>query len=222
MLEEVRGGFELAAIVGQPGVSGQYPDGSQLDLAECRMLGELLGDLDGALAGVTLPGGPDLACPVPSAAATRSEVDGYAALISSLSRIDDFDARALAHLRWRSATLAELGRLRPDDEMTADPLRSGSEPATAAMHIFGDGDGLDLPRISAFAAGYRSVRGLADAQLADAVHRLWWDSLCSLWPLKLRYDHADTSCDHLFLINSARLQWWTLRREQVLAAFTSG
>jgi homoserine kinase type II len=237
------GGFTV-----QPWAPGRHRSGAQLDLAECRRLGEVLGDLHGALAELSTPTGPSSAHPVRSADEVRGLLDGYANLIASLQRPDDFDIVALAHLRWRRRVLDECGHLCPDGEelelgwthgdfhhlnvlwdgsaisAVLDWDRLGLRPvadelAQAALLIFGDGPELDLPRISAFVTGYRSMRRLTDGQLADALHRLWWHGLAGVWPLDIRYDHADTSCDQLFLVNAARLQWWTSRREQVLAAF---
>ncbi|MBB5869267.1 homoserine kinase type II [Allocatelliglobosispora scoriae] len=239
-----------ATFTVQPWAPGRHRSGAQLDLAECRRLGEVLGDLHGALAELSTPVGPSSAHPVRPAEEARTLLAGYADLIASLHRPDDFDVVALAHLRWRLRILDESGHLCPDgaepelgwthgdfhhfnvlwdgSEISAvlDWDRLGLRPvadelARAAVLIFGDGPALDLPRITAFVAGYRSMRPLTGEQVADALHRLWWHWLAGDWPLNTRYHHADTSCDHLFLVNSARLQWWTPRREQVLAAFTA-
>lgn len=97
-----------------------------------------------------------------------------------------------------------------------------AEVVRAATLLFGRGDdrGLDLERVAAFTEGYRSRRVLAAGDLADAVHRLWWERVCDTWHLAFRYDHDDTSCDHLFRSAEALLTWWTVHREQVTATFT--
>jgi homoserine kinase type II len=101
----------------------------------------------------------------------------------------------------------------------------GLEVARSATLLFGHGDerGLDLARATAFSSGYRQRRPVTDADLADAVHRLWWERVSNdLWQLRLHYDNADTSCDHLFASASALLAWWTANRDAVTAAFTAG
>ncbi|RSM64050.1 hypothetical protein DMB66_21295 [Actinoplanes sp. ATCC 53533] len=107
------------------------------------------------------------------------------------------------------------------DRLDVRPL--GLEIARSATLLFGHGDerGLDLDRIAAFSTGYRQRRPVADTGLADAVHRLWWERVSNdLWQLRLHYDRADTSCDHLFTSASALLAWWTTHRDAVTAAFT--
>jgi Ser/Thr protein kinase RdoA (MazF antagonist) len=107
------------------------------------------------------------------------------------------------------------------DRLDVRPL--GLEIARSATLLFGYGDerGLDLDRIAAFSTGYRQRQPIADADLADAVHRLWWERVSNdLWQLRLHYDNNDTSCDHLFTSASAVLGWWTTHRDAVTAAFT--
>jgi Ser/Thr protein kinase RdoA (MazF antagonist) len=106
------------------------------------------------------------------------------------------------------------------DRVKPRPL--AAEVVRAGTLLFGSGDehGLDLHRVAAFADGYRSRRPLVAADLADAVHRLWWERVCDTWQLKRRYEHDDTSCDHLFRSAEALLAWWTTHRAQVTAAFT--
>ena len=109
------------------------------------------------------------------------------------------------------------------DRLDVRPI--GLELARSATLLFGYGDerGLDLARVAAFSSGYRQRRPLADTDLADAVHRLWWERASNdLWQLRLHYDKADTSCDHLFASASALLTWWTANRDAVTAAFTTG
>jgi hypothetical protein len=52
--------------------------------------------------------------------------------------------------------------------------------------------------VTAFAAGYREYRPLTDAQLADAVHRLWRDRVGETWHLRFHYERHEPSCDYLF------------------------
>ena len=117
------------------------------------------------------------------------------------------DANVVAVLDW--------------DRLGVHPL--AAEVVRSATLLFGYGDdrGLDLERVAAFVGGYRMGAALSDQQVADAVHRLWWDRVCDFWQLRRRYEHGDTSCDHLFLSASALLWWWTGHRDDVRAAFTS-
>ena len=99
-------------------------------------------------------------------------------------------------------------------------MTAGSR-SSARARCCGDSRGLDTGRVTAFARGYRQVVPLADADLADAVHRLWWERLCDFWQLKWHYERGDHSCDHLFVSASALLQWWCTHRSEVSSAFTS-
>ena len=108
------------------------------------------------------------------------------------------------------------------DRLDVRPL--GLELARSATLLFGCGDerGLDLTRVAAFSSGYRHLRPVSDADLADAVHRLWWERISNdLWQLRLHYEEAATSCDHLFFSASKLLTWWTANRDAVTAAFTT-
>ena len=82
-------------------------------------------------------------------------------------------------------------------------------------------DGLDLDRVAAFVAGYRSVIPIDRAALADGVHRMWWKRMSNLWHLAYHYDRNDHGCDDLFLSGEALLHWWTTHRPVVHDAFTS-
>lgn len=107
------------------------------------------------------------------------------------------------------------------DRLGVRPL--AGELVRSATLLFGWGDqrGLDTAAVSAFTAGYRAVNPVSDQQVADAVHRLWWERVCDLWQLKQHYERHDTSCDHLFVSASALLDWWTAHRPTVVAAFTA-
>jgi homoserine kinase type II len=100
--------------------------------------------------------------------------------------------------------------------LAAEVVRSGT-----LLFGYGDSRGLDLARVAAFARGYREVVPLADQDLADAAHRLWWERLCDFWQLKWHYERGDRSCDHLFASASALLEWWCEHQGEVSGAFTS-
>ncbi|MDQ2874882.1 MAG: phosphotransferase [Actinomycetota bacterium] len=100
----------------------------------------------------------------------------------------------------------------------------GEEVVRSATLLFAtaDGTGLDLERIAAFTAGYRTQVPLTQAASDDAAQRTWWNRMTDLWILKFRYDRADSSCDHLYGPSCAVLEWWTTRRGEVREAFAAG
>lgn len=128
---------------------------------------------------------------------------------------------------WTHGDLQHRNVLWRDDQIVAvldwDHLRPrplASEVArTAAVQFAADGE-LDLNRIAAFADGYRTVIPLDAHELADGVHRLWWNRLTDYWHLVYRYDRADYRCDELFLPREAVLRFWTTRYADVISAFT--
>lgn len=231
---------------------GRHREGLELSPAEARELGAVLADLHAELAQV-MPGVPEMMRePVTEPATTKDKIDRYTAAASWPDR-DEMDEFVLDRLRQRRQLLAQVGHLRPDDDVDVGPCGwvhgdfqnlnvlyddgqvsavldwDRLKPRPAAAEVvrsatlwfgFGDARGLDLARVDAFAAGYRSRRKLSDEALADAVHRLWWERVCDTWQLRRRYEHADTSCDHLFRSAEALLSWWTAHRSQVTAAFT--
>ena len=124
------------------------------------------------------------------------------------------------NLLWRDGALAAV--------LDWDRLgvRSwGEELVRSGNYLFPthDGQGLDLERIAAFAAGYRrTAPGLSRQDAYDAVERMWWRRLTDTWMLEFHYDRDDRSCDHLFDTSCRVLAWWTARREQVREAFAAG
>lgn len=105
------------------------------------------------------------------------------------------------------------------DRTRVQPI--ADELVRSAVLMFWDEDGefMDLPRISAYVAGYRAVVPVTDEQLDDAQHRRWWEKLCGFWPLSDHYDKGNSTCDHLFVEETARLPWWCARRGDVRQAF---
>jgi Ser/Thr protein kinase RdoA (MazF antagonist) len=98
----------------------------------------------------------------------------------------------------------------------------GEEVARTAQVQFGGEDGrLDLERVSAFVAGYRTVIDLAERDLADAVERLWWKRMTDYWVLEFHYDRGDHSCDDLWGPGELLLDWWTGHRDEVQGAFAA-
>jgi Ser/Thr protein kinase RdoA (MazF antagonist) len=111
------------------------------------------------------------------------------------------------------SAVLDWDRLKPRP-LAAEVVRSGT-----LLFGYGDERGLDLGRVAAFVTGYRSRCELDDAALADAEYRLWWERVCDT-QLPRRYDHDDTSCDHLFRSAEALLAWWAANRLAVTAAFS--
>jgi homoserine kinase type II len=76
------------------------------------------------------------------------------------------------------------------DRIAVRPL--GEEVARTAQVQFGGEVGhFDLERVAAFTAGYRSVRPLPRAELADAVERLWWKRMTDYWVFEFHYERDD-------------------------------
>jgi Ser/Thr protein kinase RdoA (MazF antagonist) len=124
------------------------------------------------------------------------------------------------NLLWRDG---EVRAVLDWDRVAVRPY--GEEVVRSANYLFptADGQALDLERIAAFIAGYRTeVPQLTRADSDDAVERMWWRRLTDLWHLEFRYDRGDTSCDHLYGNACQVLEWWTERRDVVRKAFATG
>ncbi|MCF2526446.1 phosphotransferase enzyme family protein [Yinghuangia soli] len=78
---------------------------------------------------------------------------------------------------------------------------------------------LDLARVRAFMHAYRADSDPGSAELAAAVHRLWWERLNDFWMLNRHYDERDHRTAPLFPASAALIVWWTRHYEEVLAAF---
>ncbi|MGH3980700.1 MAG: phosphotransferase enzyme family protein [Pseudonocardiaceae bacterium] len=158
------------------------------------------------------------------------------ALLERLAYLRPDDTQAVAPVGWVHGDFHDRNLLwshQPPSYVTAvldwDRLRIGplaAEVVRTATLIFAydltpELRALDLQRVAAFTAGYRDITPLADAALADAAHRLWWERVCDVWQLKWHYDKADPSCDHLFVWASALLAWWSEHRDSVASAFTT-
>ncbi|MGW7003758.1 phosphotransferase [Streptomyces sp. NPDC054933] len=99
-----------------------------------------------------------------------------------------------------------------------------AEEAVRAAVIFfvRDCDGtLDLAKVRQYARAYRAAAGVPVAELAAAVHRVWWERLNDFWMLRWRYQRHDFRADPLFPAAAGLAVWWTREYEAVLAAFTS-
>lgn len=78
---------------------------------------------------------------------------------------------------------------------------------------------LDLAKVRAYARAYRRASGAGTAELAAAVHRVWWERLNDFWILRWRYRLHDSRADPQFPAASALTVWWTREYEAVRDAF---
>ncbi|MEV6927114.1 phosphotransferase [Dactylosporangium sp. NPDC051485] len=175
-----------------------------------------------------------------AAAADRTDPDAFDAFVIEQMAARQVLLAQVAHLRpdedapvgpcgWIHGDFQHLNVLYGADGVSAvldwdrlKPRPVAAELVRSATLLFAGPDGsLDLGRVAAFAAGYRSARPLPDAATVDAVQRLWWERVCDTWQLRRRYERHDTSCDHLFRSAEALLAWWTSHRDAVTDAFTT-
>ncbi|MGW3156619.1 aminoglycoside phosphotransferase family protein [Streptomyces sp. NPDC001089] len=95
------------------------------------------------------------------------------------------------------------------------------EAVRAAMIFFVRPVGaLDLTKVRAYARAYRRAAGAGAAELAAAVHRVWWERLNDFWMLRWHYERGDTRADPQFPAASALAVWWTREYDAVCEAFT--
>jgi Ser/Thr protein kinase RdoA (MazF antagonist) len=87
-------------------------------------------------------------------------------------------------LQYRNViwTGGRIGAVIDWDRIRVRPF--AEEIARTATIQFGTPDGLDLARVSAFVAGYRTIIPIDDTELADGVHRLWWKRMSDFWLLR--------------------------------------
>lgn len=78
---------------------------------------------------------------------------------------------------------------------------------------------LDLAKVRSYARAYRRSAGAAPAELAAAVHRVWWERLNDFWMLRWHYERGDTRADPQFPAASALVVWWTREYDAVREAF---
>ncbi|MEU2431514.1 phosphotransferase [Streptomyces sp. NPDC007861] len=78
---------------------------------------------------------------------------------------------------------------------------------------------LELAKVRAYARAYRRAAGADRAELAAAVHRVWWERLNDFWILRWRYQLHDRRADPQFPAASALAVWWTREYEAVCEAF---
>lgn len=232
-----------------PWVDGRHLDGAALTRAQCRRLGSLLGRVHVSLEQVMPPEPPAPDEESADPAATFGVIDELLALARGASPHDSFDALAEHRLLERRDLLAAHVHRRPRHAAPAgwvhgdfhplNVLYQGTEPAAivdwdrlavkpraeetvraAAIFFVRPAGSLDLGKVAAYARAYRRASGVDAAELAAAVHRVWWERLNDFWMLDWRYRLGDRRADGLFPAAAALAVWWTHEYEAVRAAFT--
>ncbi|MFI0978084.1 phosphotransferase [Streptomyces sp. NPDC021093] len=104
------------------------------------------------------------------------------------------------------------------DRLAVQPRAEEAVRAAAIFFVRPDGE-LALAKVRAYARAYRGAAGAGEAELAAAVHRVWWERLNDFWILRWRYQLHDRRADPQFPAASALAVWWTKEYEAVLDAF---
>ncbi|MET9294455.1 phosphotransferase [Streptomyces sp. NPDC003077] len=105
------------------------------------------------------------------------------------------------------------------DRLGVQPRAEEAVRAAAIFFVRPSGT-LDLPKVRAYAAAYRRAARAGAAELAAAVHRVWWERLNDFWMLTWRYRRGDRRADPQFPAAAALVVWWTREYEAVREAFT--
>ncbi|MFE3513848.1 phosphotransferase [Streptomyces sp. NPDC059166] len=105
------------------------------------------------------------------------------------------------------------------DRLGVQPRAEEAVRAAAIFFVRPDGR-LALEKVRAYARAYRRSAGVGAAELAAAVHRVWWERLNDFWILRWRYRLQDRRADPQFPAVSALAVWWTREYEAVGEAFT--
>ncbi|SHL60195.1 phosphotransferase [Actinacidiphila paucisporea] len=105
------------------------------------------------------------------------------------------------------------------DRLGVQPRAEEAVRAAAIFFVHPVDGRLDLRKVRAYARAYRLASGVGEAEIAAAVHRVWWERLNDFWMLHWRYERRDPRSDPLFPAASALAVWWTGEYESVLDAF---
>ncbi|MFJ3904300.1 phosphotransferase [Streptomyces sp. NPDC090025] len=176
-------------------------------------------------------------------------IDELLRLIHTRRVRDGFDELAEHRLRERRVLLTAHAHRRPPSAAASgwvhgdfhpfNLLYRGAEPAAivdwdrlgvrpraeeavraAAIFFVRPAGELALDKVRAYARAYRRAAGADGAELAAAVHRVWWERLNDFWTLRWRYQLHDRRADPQFPAVSALAVWWTREYEAVRDAFT--
>ncbi|MFI1104271.1 phosphotransferase [Streptomyces melanogenes] len=231
-----------------PWVHGRHRDGAQLGAVGSRRLGALLGLVHICLEQVMEGRGPAADHLSADPADTFTLIDDLLARARRRRPRDSFDELAEHRLRERRHLIERYAHRRPPPQTTGgwvhgdfhplNLLYRGKEPAAivdwdrlgvqpraeeavrAAVIFFVRPAGeLDLDKVRAYARAYRGATGADPAELAAAVHRVWWERLNDFWILRWRYQLHDRRADPQFPAASALAVWWTREYEAVCEAF---
>lgn len=104
------------------------------------------------------------------------------------------------------------------DRLGVHPRAEEAVRAAAIFFVRPSGK-LELGKVRAYARAYRRAAGADPAELAAAVHRVWWERLNDFWILRWRYQLHDRRADPQFPAVSALAVWWTREYEAVCEAF---
>ncbi|MDT0342254.1 phosphotransferase [Streptomyces litchfieldiae] len=104
------------------------------------------------------------------------------------------------------------------DRLGVRPRAEEAVRAAAIFYLRPDGS-LELPKVRAYARAYRRAAGASPAELAAAVHRVWWERLNDFWMLRWHYERGDHRADHQFPAAAALVPWWTRNGRAVRDAF---
>ncbi|MFI1394402.1 phosphotransferase [Streptomyces sp. NPDC020681] len=234
-----------------PWVDGRHRDGAHLTTVQCRRLGSLLGlvhtcleqvmEVDATERREYESADPD---------ETFAVIDELLALARAARPRDSFDNLAEHRLLERRALLERHAHRRPPpacaggwvhgDFHPLNLLYRGAEPAAivdwdrlgvqpraeeavraAAIFFVQPAGELDLAKVRAYAQAYRRAAGADAAELAAAVHRVWWERLNDFWILRWRYLLHDRRADPQFAAVSALAVWWTREYDAVREAFAA-
>lgn len=104
------------------------------------------------------------------------------------------------------------------DRIGVHPRAEEAVRAAAIFFLRPDGT-LELPKVRAYARAYRASAGASGAELAAAVHRVWWERLNDFWILRWHYERLDHRADPQFAAVAALVVWWTRHATAVRDAF---
>ncbi|QGV79557.1 phosphotransferase [Streptomyces ficellus] len=230
-----------------PWVEGSHRGGAQLTATGSRRLGALLGLVHTCLEQVMEPHG-DHQHRSADPEDTFRVIDRLLRLARARRPRDAFDELAEHRLVERRRLLADHAHRRPPPASAAgwvhgdfhplNLLYRGAEPAAiidwdrlgvqpraeeavraAAIFFVQPAGRLELEKVRAYARAYRRAAGADPAELAAAVHRVWWERLNDFWILRWRYQLHDSRADPQFPAVSALVVWWTREYEAVCDAF---
>ncbi|MGP4109538.1 phosphotransferase [Streptomyces sp. 4N509B] len=116
------------------------------------------------------------------------------------------------------ADAAEPAAIIDWDRLGVQPRAEEVVRAAAIFFLRPDG-GLALSKARAYARAYRHGTCTDAAEMAAAVHRVWWERLNDFWMLRWHYERGDHRADPQFPAASALVVWWTRNADAVRDAF---